>query len=249
MSWPILDRALVRTGLLPSCYMWPNPFKIVEFQALLDGVRIAPTDAILDVGCGGGPQAFVLARRAGRIVGIDPAPSQIERARRLARTWAPGRDLELRCTTIERAGFAPRTFDKVFSFSVLEHIPNRDETLAVIADVLRPGGALIFSCDSMATMADPARRARHQAEHAVLTYFTPPELRGMLEARGFGQIRIRPLFRSPYALRTFEAAVDRGLGFGRYAKFPALARLRFEEWRHRRCADGLFLLVHAVKQP
>ena len=118
----------------------------------------------------------------------------------------------------------------------------------MIARVLKPGGELIFSCDSMATMSDPARRARHKAEHAVQTYFTPDELRAMLAARGFGRIRIRPLFRSPYALHVFEAAVDRAFAFHRYRKFWPLLRMKIEEYRHREKDEGLFLLVHAVKE-
>ena len=119
--------------------------------------------------------------------------------------------------------------------------------LDVIAAILKPGGELIFSCDSMATMTDPSRRARHKLDHSVQTYFTADELRGMLEKRGFGQIRIRPLFKSPYSLIAFEAAVDRSFAFHRYKKFWALARLKIEEWRHRHNAEGLFLLIHAVK--
>ena len=46
MAWPAVKRALVRTGLLPSCYMWPNPFKIMEYEQLLRGIRITPNDVI-----------------------------------------------------------------------------------------------------------------------------------------------------------------------------------------------------------
>src|SRR5262245_5120295 len=101
MFWTVVKSTLVGTQLLPSCYMWPNPFKIMEYEELLRGVRIKPTDVILDVGCGSAPQDFVLAKRAARVVGIDPSPSQIQRGSRLATTWARGRALELRCTTIE----------------------------------------------------------------------------------------------------------------------------------------------------
>jgi SAM-dependent methyltransferase len=243
----LVKRALVAAGLLPSRYMWPNPFKIVEYEAMLRGVDLKATDVVLDLGCGSAPQDFLLARRAGRVVGIDPSPAQIARGERLAPTWAPHRNLELRCTTIEGAGFAPGQFDKVFSFSVFEHIANRDEVLDTIARVLKPGGELIMSCDSMATLTDPALRERHRREHAVLTYFTPEEMRALLASRGFGDIRIRALFKSPYAVRTFEAAIARGLAFHRYRKFAALLKLRAAEIRHRRADAGLFLLVHAVK--
>src|SRR5206468_2561442 len=68
MFWTAVKNMLVGTSLLPSCYMWPNPFKIMEYEELLRGVSIRPTDVILDLGCGSAPQDFVLAKRAGRVV-------------------------------------------------------------------------------------------------------------------------------------------------------------------------------------
>jgi hypothetical protein len=99
----------------------------------------------------------------------------------------------------------------------------------------------------MATLTDPGLRERHRTMHAVLTYFTPDEIAALLASRGFGSIRIRPLFKSPYSVRVFEAALERGLLFNRYRKFGALVRMRIEEMRHRHEPQGLFLLIHAVK--
>jgi 2-polyprenyl-3-methyl-5-hydroxy-6-metoxy-1,4-benzoquinol methylase len=242
-----VKRALIAMGLLPSRYLWRNPFKIIEFEELLAGASIAPSDEILDIGCGSGPQDLLLARKARRVIGIDVSPDDIERAKILAATYARGRAIEYRCTPIERAGFARNQFDKIVSFSVFEHIVNREEVLRVMAEVLKPGGQLLLSTDSMATMTDRRLIEKHRTDHFVQTYFTADELRTLLDAHGFADIRIRPIFRGPYALKVFEAALDRGLAFGRYAKFWPLLRIKLEEIATRHRDAGLFLCASAVK--
>jgi 2-polyprenyl-3-methyl-5-hydroxy-6-metoxy-1,4-benzoquinol methylase len=240
-------RALLATGTLPSRYMWRNPFKIMEFGALTSGMNILPTDTILDIGCGSGPQDLLLARLAGRVVGIDPSESEIARARNLAAVYAAGRGLEYRCTPIEAGGFRDGEFDKVVSFSVFEHIANRDVVLDTVARVLKPGGLLRMSCDSMATLTDPALIAQHRAQGAVLTYFKPAELRAMLEQRGFRDIRLWALFRGDYARREFEDAIRRNHRHDRYGKFWPLVRMTVEESFTPAGDVGLFLCVSAVK--
>jgi SAM-dependent methyltransferase len=240
-------RTLISTGALPSRYMWRNPFKIIEYGALTGAMNVAPTDAILDLGSGSGPQDLLLAQVARRVVGIDVSESDVKRARNLAAVYARGRNLEYRCTPIETAGFGPGEFDKVVSFSVFEHIPNRDVVLDTIASVLKPGGVLCLSCDSMATLTDPALIAQHRSQASVLTYFTPDELRAMLVGRGFRDIKIWALFRGEYSRGEFEAAIRRNHRFNRYGKFWPLARLAIEQSLAPAGEVGLFLCVRATK--
>jgi SAM-dependent methyltransferase len=240
-------RTLIAAGALPSRFTWRNPFKILEYGALTRGMDIRPTDSILDVGCGSGPQDLVLAGHAGRVVGIDVSASEIQRAKNLAAVYARGRGLEYRCTALEHAGFARGEFDKVVSFSVFEHIANRDVVLDTIAHVLKPGGLLRMSCDSMATLKDPALIEQHRRQGSVLVYFTPAELRAMLEQRGFRDIAIRALFRGPYAVREFEGAIRRNHAFNRYRKFWPLVRIKIEDALAPADDAGLFLCVSAVK--
>jgi 2-polyprenyl-3-methyl-5-hydroxy-6-metoxy-1,4-benzoquinol methylase len=245
--WRMLKEILIGLGMLPSRYLWRNPFKIIEYEELLANVRIASSDVILDIGCGSGPQDVLLARKAARVIGIDTSVGEIARAKALAAIYARGRALEFRCTALERAGFPAQHFDKVVSFCVLEHIVNRDEVLGVVSRVLKPGGQLVMSVDSLATITDSRLIAKHRADHAVQTYFSPAELREMLESRGFRDVRIWPIFRSPYARRLFEAGIDREFRFNRYRKFGSLARLTFDERRYRHADRGMFLCATAVR--
>ena len=243
----MLKDTLVRLGVLPSRYAWPNPFKIVEYGELLEGIEFRPTDVVLDLGCGSGPQDLLLARQAARVVGVDVSPAQIERARALAATYAAADNIEYLCTPLETAGFERHQFDKIVSFCVLEHIANRDEVLRVVSEVLKPGGLLMISVDSLATISDPALIAKHRMDHAVQTYFTPVGIEALLEEHGFGNIRVWPIFRSPYAKRLFESGIRSGFQYRRYRKFGALARLIVDEWRYRRAGSGMFLCATATR--
>lgn len=96
---------------------------------------------VLDVGCGTGVLTRVLARRSdvGDIVGVDPAPSLLAKARELASALpnvafqeADGRNLP----------FADAIFDVVVFDSTLSHVPEPERALAEAYRVLRPAGWL-----------------------------------------------------------------------------------------------------------
>jgi len=111
------------------------------FQRLLRQARIDLNGAaILDAGCGNGHGLELLARtyRPRRLVGIDLMPEQIERARRR------GLAAELRVGDITRIEEPGGTFDAVFVFAILHHVPAWREALAELARVLRPGGVLLI---------------------------------------------------------------------------------------------------------
>ena len=176
--------------------------------------------------------------------------SHPRRLRGLARSPRPTQaldNIEYLCTPLETAGFERHQFDKIVSFCVLEHIANRDEVLSVVSEVLKPGGLLMISVDSLATISDPALIAKHRMDHAVQTYFTPSGIEALLEEHGFGNIRVWPIFRSPYAKRLFEAGIRSGFQYRRYRKFGALARLIVDEWRYRRAGSGMFLCATATR--
>ena len=100
----------------------------------------------LDFGCGVGRLSLALARRFDQVVGIDIAPTMVERARRLAETAAPncrfivGAEPELRA-------LPAANFDFVLSLLVLQHQPSGEAAEALVAELtakLAPGGALVL---------------------------------------------------------------------------------------------------------
>jgi ubiquinone/menaquinone biosynthesis C-methylase UbiE len=110
-----------------------------------DGARI------VDVGCGTGVLTRPLARLPGvsDVVGVDIAPSLLERARELAGDL-PGISFEegdARSLQFEDASFDAAVFDSTFS-----HVPGPEEALSEAFRVIRPGGVLaIFDGDYATT--------------------------------------------------------------------------------------------------
>ena len=90
---------------------------------------------VLDVGCGGGLICEPLARLGGRVTGLDPAPENIEAARR----HAAGQGLAIDYVDAHGRGPAAegRQFDAVVCLEVVEHVPD----VRRVPEVVRGAGA------------------------------------------------------------------------------------------------------------
>ncbi len=91
---------------------------------------------ILDFGCGQGRLTSLLGRvfKNAEVSGVDIS----EKALALARQKHPG--LEFVPFDGEETPFADQTFDLVFSYHVLEHVPDLAASLAEMARLTAPGG-------------------------------------------------------------------------------------------------------------
>jgi len=117
-----------------------NPLRtrFVAERAALAGARV------LDVGCGGGLLAEALALEGAAVTAIDLAPGMIEVARLHAA--ASGLNIDYRVAAAEELERAtPQHFDVVTCMEMLEHVPEPAATVATLARLLRPGGALFVS--------------------------------------------------------------------------------------------------------
>lgn len=230
----------------PHIYFFNNPFKALEYAELVKGMPFRADDVILDLGCGAGLQTLLFGRHATRIIGIDPDPNPVGRAISDHQECAPRIPAEFLATTIENAGFEKETFSKVFSVCVLEHIPDYRGALKECFRVLRPGGILSFSCDSLETLVDAELKRKHAERFFVRHFFTAETLKMDLMNLGFQDVRVYSIFRSRFARDLFEESIRSGF-FHRYAKSMGLSwRLRWED-AFARGEKGLFLIARAVK--
>ena len=96
--------------------------------------------AILDIGCGPGDLAAMLAKRLPqvRVVGLDLSPSMVELARE--RHGAEGR-LRFEAGDAASLPFEAQSFDLVVSTLSLHHWPDPGAAFGEMRRVLRPGGA------------------------------------------------------------------------------------------------------------
>jgi len=238
-----LRRLALRAGLYPHISSSKVPFKIFEFTELLRGSPVRPTDRILDLGCGIGSQTLLVGRRCRKVVGVDILPEAIETARAQARAFEGVVDAEFHCGPVETLGLPAASFDKVFSFCVIEHIPNCDEVLAELARLLVPGGELVLSADSLEGIEDPELLEKHRRENRVERYFRAADLRARLERAGFEVEALYPIFRSEHARARFEEGIRRGFAYGYFEALLETARLRWHERRCRERERGLFLIA------
>lgn len=152
--------------------MCPNPIKTYEYLQVTQGVGIRRDDRILDVGCGKGHWTADLAMRAAEAVGVDTSERKVAFARKSIRFSGLRRTLTFLCGRLEDLGFPSDHFDHVFSFCVLEHVPDLAGLLVEARRVLKPGGSLHVSADSLATIRDPGIVEKHRRDHGVVEYFS-----------------------------------------------------------------------------
>ena len=120
-------------------------------RAFLADVPLPEHARVLEVGCGTGVLTRVLARwpGVGSVVGVDPAPSFLDKARTLAVDLPNVRFQE---ADGRRLQFDAETFDVAIFDSTLSHVPGPEGALAEAARVLRPEGYLaIFDGDYATT--------------------------------------------------------------------------------------------------
>ena len=96
---------------------------------------------VLEIGCGRGVGTEIIFERFGasEVHAFDVDPDMIDHARiRLAR-YTPNR-LKLYVGDAAAIDEPDASFDAVFDFAIIYHIPNWKEAVAEVARVLRPGG-------------------------------------------------------------------------------------------------------------
>ena len=111
---------------------------------------------VLDLGCGSGRDCYLLSKlvgEAGRVIGVDMTPEQLEVATR-HRDWHAERygyansNVEFLYGHIENLatlGIADNSIDVVVSNCVINLSPEKAQVMAEIFRVLKPGGELYFS--------------------------------------------------------------------------------------------------------
>src|SRR5919204_4327052 len=118
-----------------------------SYRTLLNAVGVRAGDRVLDIGCGPGYFARMLAEAVGpdgSVVGVDAAPEMVEYARRKARRLPNSR---FQAATAQALPFPDGAFDVVTSSLMLHHVAKEDRLTSVgeMKRVLRPGGRLLLA--------------------------------------------------------------------------------------------------------
>jgi SAM-dependent methyltransferase len=145
---------------------------------------------ILDLGCAAGALGALLKRRGARtVIGLEIATEPAARARaRLDDVVVADLD------RLPALPFEPGSFDVVICADVLEHLADPWRVLAMVRDVLVPGGLVIASIpnvrhESVVLPLLVAGAFEYQAQGILdrthLRFFTFDGIRALLEGAGF----------------------------------------------------------------
>ncbi len=151
-------------------------------------------ETVLDVGCGGGLDAFLAAGavgKAGKVIGVDSTLQMVEKARANAQNGDYG-NVRFEQGEVEHLPIEDNSVDVVISNCVVNHCLDKRAAFAEILRVLKPGGRMIIS--DLVTIGEfPQDVFNDQVWGAWLT--AASDLQGYLDAvqkAGFRNIRMSP---------------------------------------------------------
>lgn len=104
--------------------------------------HLKPTDRVLEIGCGTGTTALLLADAVAHITATDIADGMIKIAADKAAAQGV-KNVDFLTAVPADPHFASQQFDAVLGFNILHLLPDLSADLAALRDRLKPGGLII----------------------------------------------------------------------------------------------------------
>lgn len=101
-----------------------------------------PTDTALEIGCGTGSTALLLAPHVSHMTATDIAPGMIEIAQERLREEGL-KNVTFKTSEVRDHARADGPYDVVLAHNLLHLVPDLDGALAHISDLVKPGGLFI----------------------------------------------------------------------------------------------------------
>ncbi len=118
-----------------------NPLRVEYITDKADGLF---DKTVLDIGCGGGILSEALAAQGANVTGIDMVDASLEIAK--MHLLESGQHVNYQLATAESWALSNRNhYDVVCCLEMLEHVPDPASIIKAAADLVKPGGVVIFS--------------------------------------------------------------------------------------------------------
>ncbi len=169
---------------------------------------LLPGQTVLDLGSGAGIDCFFAAKKVGdtgHVIGVDMTPEMLERARGSAQRMNI-QNVEFRQGFIEELPIDSNSIDVIISNCVINLSPYKEKVFTETFRVLKPGGKLAVSdIVTDGELPESVRNSLSAWAGCVAGAVDAKEYVGILEAAGFTDISINPVF---FDKETVDAALD-----------------------------------------
>jgi tocopherol O-methyltransferase len=215
-------------------------------DAVIERAKLRPGMSVLDVGCGYGATALVMARECGvQVTGVTISTTQQRHAEELGASEGKARFL-VEDWLHNRQPSA--SYDVVIAMESTEHMPDKDRVFAEMARVLKPGGRMVVVAWLAANhrthwqdrnLIEPICR-----DGRLVTVGTPSEYADWITEAGLTLEEQRDI--SAQVSRTWPALGRRFcLGVLRH---PSYLWLVLQAWWHKRIFAGTMLRIWLAYQ-
>ncbi|MHA7834157.1 MAG: bifunctional 2-polyprenyl-6-hydroxyphenol methylase/3-demethylubiquinol 3-O-methyltransferase UbiG [Algiphilus sp.] len=200
-----------------------NPVRlryIAQRAGGLDGLRV------LDIGCGAGILSEALQQSGAEVTGIDLAEEAITAAR--SHAAAQERDIEYQTISAEAlAEERPGSYDLVCCLEMLEHVPDPESIVRACAQLVRPGGDLVFSTINRTpkafalaiVAAEQVLGLIPKGTHDYAKLIRPSELSAWIRQAGLQLCETRGMHYNPL-LKTARMTDDVSINYFIHARAP-----------------------------
>ena len=168
-------------------------------------------ETVLDLGSGGGFDAFLAARQvgeSGHVIGVDMTPQMLAKARANA-VKGGYHNVEFRLGEIENLPVADHSVDVIISNCVINLSPDKRRVFREAWRVLKPGGRLAISdVVAFADLPEAVRSDLVLHTGCMAGASTVPDVEAMLLESGFSEIRVTPKGESKSFMRDWAPGMD-----------------------------------------
>lgn len=152
---------------------------------------LRPSDTVLELGCGTGSTALLLAPSVARLVSSDVSGEMIAIAREKA-SASGCTNVEFAVASAESAPWPDGSFDAVLAFNLLHLVADRGAAYRHVRRLLKPGGLFISKTSCLSEMsvlirlAVPLMQLVGKAPYAA--FFSGSDLEREIEGAGFAMV-------------------------------------------------------------
>ena len=154
--------------------------EIVEIPRIKSIAIVPGNGKVLEIGCGNGQGTQLIQKhfQPRTVVGIDLDPQMIK----IARQKDYKGEADFQVANVNNLPFKDNTFDAVFDFGIIHHIPNWKKAIEEIVRVTKPDGLLVLEDLSIETFSNTiGKLARTVLDHPYSQMFEQNEFVQALE--------------------------------------------------------------------